>query len=114
MCSASTFLLYKMYLNCMESKLMKGQRTFFKIFYFILEKIFFYFFRKWSVTNGVDGETCTNVNTASSTELWCNFAQIPGENKIIKIDLMFKYIFKSKILKQRPKKVQLMDKLFLK
>ena len=36
------------------------------------------FQRRWTVTNGVDGETCTDWK-ADDNELWCTNAQIPGQ-----------------------------------
>ena len=33
-------------------------------------------FRTWTVTNGIDGETCTDFQT-NDTELWCKNAVIP-------------------------------------
>ena len=36
------------------------------------------FKRRWTVTNGVDGETCTDWK-ADDNELWCTNAQIPGQ-----------------------------------
>ena len=32
--------------------------------------------RKWSVTNGMDGETCSDFKS-NDTELWCQFAAVP-------------------------------------
>jgi hypothetical protein len=33
--------------------------------------------RKWTVVNGVDGETCSDWKTGDS-ELWCDFVKIPS------------------------------------
>ena len=41
-----------------------------------LKNIYLYF-RKWTVANGIDGETCTDWKTGD-TELWCAYARIPS------------------------------------
>ena len=39
--------------------------------------ILYCIYRKWNVTNGINGETCTNWKSDNS-ELWCSYASIPA------------------------------------